>query len=139
MNLVRRPLPAAAIGLALVASMFTGCGGGTGSFSGTPRGAPITISLSNSSVVVAKGGKPTFIQLTIMSTSETAVVSLGALPGGVQVSYAASDTNPSGLLTFTANSTAPVGTSMPILMVNSAGQTATLTFTLTVAAAMNGG
>jgi hypothetical protein len=102
-------------------------------------GARITISLSNSSVVVAKAGKPTFVQITIMSTSEMAVVNLDGLPGGVQVSYAASDTNPSGTLTFTANSTASVGTYMPIITVNSAGQTATLTFTLIVAAAMNGG
>ena len=67
-----------------------------------------------------------------MSTSETALVSFAGLPGGVQTTYAASDTNPSGLLTFTATTHAAVGTYMPIVTVDSAGQTASVTFTLTV-------
>jgi hypothetical protein len=55
------------------------------------------------------------------------------LPTGIQATYAATDTNPSGLLTFMATThAAAVGTYMPIVTVDSAGQTASLTFTLTV-------
>jgi len=95
---------------------------------------PISVSLNPSTVVVPQGGMATRVQILIMSTSETALVSFAGLPGGVQVSYAASDTSPSGLLTFMATAKAAAGTYMPIITVNSAGQTATLKFTLTVSA-----
>jgi hypothetical protein len=72
------------------------------------------------------------VPIQIDSTSETATVSLNGLPGGVQGNYAASDTNPSGSLTFTATSTAMTGTYMPIVSVMSAGQTATTQFTLVI-------
>lgn len=118
-----------AISSTLVAVMIIGCGG-----SGAPTMAPISVSLSSSTVVVVQGGMPTFVQISIMSTSETALVSFAGLPGGVQVTYAASDTNPSGLLTFVANAKTTAGTYMPIVTVNSAGQTAMLGFTLIVPA-----
>jgi len=117
------------ISSALVALMMIGCGG-----SGTPTMAPISVSLSSSTVVVAQGGTPTYVQISIMSTSETALVSFAGLPGGVDVAYAASDTNPSGLLTFTAVAKTTAGTYMPIVTVNSAGQTAMKQFTLVVPA-----
>lgn len=119
-----------AIIVLVVTWAIAGCGGATGS---NPV-APITVSLGISPVVVAQDGTPTRVQITINSTSETALVSFSGLPGGVQVTYAASDTNPSGLLTFTAIKSATAGTYMPIITVNSAGQTATLKFTLIVAA-----
>lgn len=93
---------------------------------------PISLSLSESTVVVSPGGVPVQVQIAIRSTSETALVSFTGLPGGIQVSYKASDTNPSGQLIFMANASAGVGTYMPIVTVNSAGQTATLGFTLIV-------
>jgi hypothetical protein len=95
---------------------------------------PISVSLSASTVVVPKGGMPTYVQIHIMSTSETALVSFTGMPGGVQVTYAASDTNPSGLLTFMANAGATAGTYMPIVTVQSAGQSAMVGFTLIVPA-----
>jgi hypothetical protein len=76
---------------------------------------------------------PTSVQLTIKSTSETAIVSFNGLPGGVQATYAASDTNPSGPLTFVATKSAPAGTYAAGVTANSAGQTASSQFTLVVA------
>lgn len=119
-----------AIAVLVVAWTIAGCGGGTGS----NLVAPITVSLGISPVVVPLSGTPTRVQITIDSTSETALVSFTGLPSGVQVKYAASDTNPSGLLTFVANPSATAGTYMPNVTVNSAGQTVTLKFTLIVAA-----
>lgn len=97
-----------------------------------PMGQPITVSLPNPKVIVSKDGTPTIAEISIMSTSETAVVAFSGLPGGVQVNYSASDTNPSGDLRFTAGENTPLGTSMPKVNVQSAGQMASTTFTLTV-------
>jgi hypothetical protein len=133
MNQVSRLSAAAGCIAAIVA--LAGCGGATGS----PMMVPITVSLSSPTVVVPRNGAPTRIQILITSTSETALVSVTGLPGGVQVTYKASDTNPSGQLTFIANASASAGTSMPIINVNSAGQTATLKFTLIVSAASMAG
>jgi len=119
--------------LALAAAMaITGCGGGSGG--GMVPMQQISVSLSASTVVVPQGGMPAYLQINIKSTSETALVSFEALPAGVKVTYAASDTNPSGLLTFTATASASTGTTMPIIMVNSANQTAMVKFTLIVSA-----
>ena len=121
--------------LALVALTVTACGGGGGS----PAMSPISVALASTKVVVSLDGKPTYVQILIMSTSETALVSFTGIPGGVQTKYAASDTNPSGLLTFIATNSSAAGTYMPIITVNSAGQSATLTFTLILSAPMTGG
>jgi hypothetical protein len=85
-----------------------------------------------SQVPITQNGTPVMVQMIITSTSETALVSVAGLPFGVQQKYAATDTNPSGTLTFTASTAAPLGTYMPVVMVNSAGQTASISFTLTV-------
>jgi hypothetical protein len=98
-------------------------------------GPPISVSLSSPVVAVPLDGKPVHVAISIKSTSETALVNLIGLPGGVQEMYAASDTNPSGSLTFTATKSAVAGTYMPIIVVNSAGQTASVKFTLVVGAA----
>src|SRR5579859_1779189 len=119
-----------AIPLTMVAWAITGCSGANGSSAMTP----ISVSLGSSMVVVSQDGKPPRVQVAIMSTSETALVSFRGIPVGVQTMYAASDTNPSGVLTFVANTSASVGTSMPNITVNSAGQMATITFTLIVVA-----
>jgi hypothetical protein len=108
-----------------------GCGS-AGQMSQPP---PISVSLSVSNVVVTRGGTPTIVLIDISSTSETALVSVAGMPGGVGEKYAASDTNPSGTLTFTAGSTAALGTYTPIVMVLSAGQMAETKFTLVVNAA----
>jgi Flp pilus assembly protein TadG len=93
---------------------------------------PVTVFLPISTVVVTAGGMQVNIPIQIKSTSETALVSVTGLPAGVQERYAASDTNPSGTMTFTAAGTAPAGTRMPIVTVISAGQTVNTPFTLTV-------
>ena len=93
---------------------------------------PISVSLGQSNVIVMRAGKPVNVNIAIQSTSETALVAVTGLPAGVGTKYAASDTNPSGTLTFTANAQATLGTTMPIVMVNSAGQSASTTFTLVV-------
>jgi hypothetical protein len=119
----------AMVGGVLVAFACGGCGG-----AGAPFVAPISVSLSASTIVVPQNGVPAHVQITIKSTSETALVNFVGLPGGVEANYAASDTNPSGLLTFTAKSKVSAGTYMPIINVNSAGQSAMLTFTMVVPA-----
>jgi len=116
--------------LAATVSALNGCGGnGTGT---GPMGPPISVSLSMSQVVVPLNGTPVHVAISIKSTSETALVNLVGLPGGVEEMYAASDTNPSGSLTFTATMTAIAGTYMPTVVVNSAGQMASLKFTMVV-------
>jgi len=111
---------------------ISGCGGGGNSM---VTQLPITVSLATPTVVVTQGGPPVSVQIIIKSTSETALVAIIGLPAGLQEKYAASDTNPSGILTFTASKTSPPGTYMPIVNVNSAGQMASTTFTLIVKAA----
>jgi hypothetical protein len=96
--------------------------------------APITVNLPISTVIVMPAGSSVIVPIQIGSTSETALVSFNGLPGGVQERYAASDTNPSGSLTFTAVSSAKTGTYMPMVVVSSAGQTAITQFTLIVRA-----
>jgi hypothetical protein len=110
-----------------------GCGGGGGSGSGTNPVNPISVSLSTSTVVVPQDGMPSSVQITIKSTSETALVSFIGLPGGVQATYAASDTNPSGPVTFVATTSSAAGTYSASVTANSAGQTASTQFTLVVA------
>src|ERR1700751_2040585 len=86
----------ALVGFSLAVSA---CGGG-GSRSGMLQ-VPITVSLPIFKVIVTRCYGLMSVQIQIRSISETAVVSVENLPGGVQVTYAASDTNPSGSLTFT--------------------------------------
>ncbi len=95
--------------------------------------AQISVSLVVPTVTVVQGGPPVNTAIQIQSPSETAVVSVTGLPAGVGVNYAASDTNPSGLLIFTANAQATKGTFMPTIDVESAGQMAQTQFTLVVA------
>jgi hypothetical protein len=71
-------------------------------------------------------------EIQIESTSETAVVSFVGIPGDVQVGYYASDTSPSGDLKFTAGAAAKPGTYTPKITVQSAGATASTTFSLVV-------
>ena len=118
--------------LCALAIMLPGCGGGAGAGSNMFTQNPVTISLPISTVVVMPNGMQVVVPIQIKSTSETAVVGITGLPNGVQESYAASDTNPSGTLAFTASKTAMAGTYMPIITVLSAGQTVSTSFTLIV-------
>jgi hypothetical protein len=109
-----------------------GCGAGGNS---SIAQVPITVSLPISTVVLPRNGTQVIVPISISSTSETALVSITGLPGGVQEKYAASDTNPSGSLAFTASAATPTGTYTPRVTVNSAGQTASLNFKLVVTTA----
>ena len=120
---------AALLGLAVV----LGCSCGGGSIYTPPP--TISVSLPVSTVVVPQDGTRVIVPINITSTSETALVMVIGLPGGVGEKYSASDTNPSGSLEFTANASATLGTYMPQVTVNSAGQTASTNFTLIVTAA----
>ena len=133
MTFVARPrrVSAPAIACALGGLLMSGCGGSGGA---SFVRAPISAALTSSTVVVSRNGTPTYVQILIQSTSETALVSFVGLPLGVQATYQASDTNPSGLLSFMAGSKATAGTFMPIITVNSADQTATVAFTMVVPA-----
>lgn len=122
----RRPI--LGLVLPLVLSAFTGCGG-SGGIVAQP---PISVSLPISTVTVTQNGNTVIIPIQIMSTSETALVMINGLPGGIEEMYAASDTNPSGSLSFKANASAMTGTFMPTINVLSAGQSASKQFTLIV-------
>jgi len=115
----------------LFASLLTsipGCGGGS-AFSQPPQ---ISVSLNTPSVVVPQTGMQVVVPINIMSPSETALVNVSGLPGGILQGYAPSDTNPSGVLTFKGDSSAPIGTYMPTITVHSAGAIASTQFTLMV-------
>jgi hypothetical protein len=122
------------MGMPVLLSLWTvpGCGGGT-TFA-SPAVTPITVRLSISPVTVSQDGKPTNVLITITSTSETAQVTVSGLPTAVLQTYQATESSPSGLLTFSASQSTPVGTYMPIISVNSANQNAKLQFVLVVTA-----
>jgi len=95
---------------------------------------PISVYLPVSTIHITAGAKSVTIPIQIGSTSETALVSAVGLPPGVRMTYASSDTNPSGSLTFSANSAAMTGTFMPTVLVMSAGSSASTGFNLEVQA-----
>jgi hypothetical protein len=124
-----RPIVRSLLGLLCAIPLsLCACGGGNGYI--VPR--PISVYLPISKVQLTAGAKAISIPIQIGSTSETAQVALTGLPGGVQVTYASSDTNPSGSLTFSATSSAMTGNYMPTVIVMSAGSTATTRFMLDV-------
>jgi hypothetical protein len=116
--------------IAATALPICGCGGSAGG--GNQNLPSISVMLDESRVVVSQDGMPVIVQIFIDSPSETALVSFTGMPGGIQVNYHASDTSPSGTLTFTGSTNAPLGTFMPKVTAMSAGQVAMTTFTLVV-------
>jgi len=118
-----------ALGLAAIPAAC-GCGGHA---MYAPQPA-ISVSLVNPRVVVSQDGMQVTVPIQIDSTSETAIVMVVGLPGGIQETYRASDTNPSGTLFFTGSPAAMVGTYMPTIEVSSAGAMATTQFQLVVTA-----
>lgn len=119
-------------GLALAAVLVAvaGCGG---SRNYTPPPIVLTVSLGDSTITVPQGGTA-LEPVTIDAPTETASFAITGLPGGVAESYKESESNPSGLLTITANSQAVIGTYKPIITVGSSGQTTSLVFALVVSA-----
>jgi hypothetical protein len=127
-------MPIWRIGFFAFALSLTGCGGGSAANGSMFTQMPISVSLPISTVVVSKNGPTVIIPIQIKSTSETALVAVAPLPAGVQEKYSYSDTNPSGTLAFSANSSSPAGTYTPIVTVMSANQTASTSFTLIIKA-----
>lgn len=111
---------------------MAGCGGSRG---GMFPQAHIEVSLAIARIEVSQSGMPVSVAIQIESPSETALVAVTGLPAGCSVMYSASDTNPSGILQFMANTTSPIGNYMPVVTVNSAGQMASTQFTLVVKSA----
>jgi len=95
---------------------------------------PISVYLPISTIHLTAGAMTVSIPIQIGSTSETALVSVIGLPAGVQATYSSSDTNPSGSLNFSANTTAMAGSYKPTVFVMSAGSTASTGFVLVVQA-----
>jgi hypothetical protein len=122
-----------AISIAFVLAL-AGCGG-SGSY--TPPPIVLSVSLSNATIDLQQGGT-TYAPVTIDAPTETASFSILGLPPGVSQSYKESESNPSGLLTLTANASAPIGTYMPKITVGSSGQTASTIFTLVITAPTKG-
>jgi hypothetical protein len=117
-----------ATGLILV---LVGCGGRT-SFSPPPIN--LSVSVNDTTVVVAPNGTPVNIPVVIVAPTETATFTINGLPAGVTDDYKESESNPSGLLTLVANSSTEPGTYMPVITVGSSGQTASVVFTLVISA-----
>ncbi len=116
------------VAVAGAAMAAAGCGG-RAMFNPPPA---ISVSLPNPSVVVSQDGVQVTVPIRIDSTSETAIVMVTGLPGGMQESYKASDTSPSGDLFLTGSTAVMTGTYMPTVAVSSAGAMATTQFQLMV-------
>ena len=89
--------------LASTAFIFaaTGCGGRNKFVSSADR---LSVSVNDTTVVVPPNGTMVNIPVTIVAPTETASFTISGLPAGVSDSYKESESNPSGLLTLTANS-----------------------------------
>lgn len=120
---------AAIAGVLLVSA---GCGGGAF----VPPVVPLSVSLSNTTIVVPPNGTIVSVPVTITAPTETATFSISGLPGGVTYNYKESESNPSGLLTLMATSLTKPGNYAATITVGSSGQTASLVFTLTVTPAI---
>lgn len=109
-----------------------GCGG---SAPFIPPPVHVSVSLSNTTVVVPAGGAAVNVPVVIVAPTETASFTITGLPDGVMENYKESESNPSGLLTLVANSATKPGTYMPTITVGSSNQTASLAFTLIITTA----
>lgn len=108
---------------------ITGCGSGA-KFSPPP--IELSVSLSETTIVVPPNGMLVTVPVTVVAPTETVTLTVGGLPAGVAENYKESESNPSGLLTLSANSSTMPGTYMPTITVASTGQTASQVFTLVV-------
>jgi len=136
----RKSLPAEIAASVILACSLAGCGGS----SATIPPVVLKVSLSNATIVLPQGGT-VLAPVIVDAPTETVTFNITGLPAGVSQSYKESESNPSGLLTLTANAAAPIGSYKPTITVGSSGQTASFVFTLVVTApataanAMNAG
>jgi hypothetical protein len=109
---------------------LSACGGGQN----MPPPITLTVSLSNPTVTLPAGSSVN-VPVVVMAPTETVSFTISSLPAGVAANYKESESNPSGLLTLTANASTKPGTYKPMITVGTSGQTASLIFTLVVTAA----
>jgi len=119
------------LGAFLLVSMFIGCGS-RAAF--VPPPIILSVSLSNSRVIVPTNGTPVPVPIVVVAPTETVTFQIIGLPGGISANYKESESNPSGLLTLVASSATQAGTYMPQITVGSSGQTASTVFSLVVQA-----
>ncbi len=124
------------LGRTLLAVLLTGCGGGT-SFSPAPIN--LSVSVNNATVTVPNNGTLVNLPVTIIAPTETASFHITGLPAGVTDVYKESESNPSGLLTLSANPNTVRGVYMPIITVGTLGQSASVVFTLVITAPAKAG
>jgi hypothetical protein len=118
-------LRSAALTFALI-----GCGGGTFA----PQPFNLSVSVTNATIYVPPNGTAVNVQVIIVAPTETATLTIAGLPAGVSYNFQESESNPSGLLTLTANSVTVPGTYMPKITVGALDQTASVVFTLVISA-----
>jgi hypothetical protein len=138
MGLQRQPIRKSLSPLCLTVTLLIAVSGCGGSRNYTPPPIVLTVSLGDSTVTVVQGGS-VLEPVTIDAPTETASFTITGLPAGVAQSYKESESNPSGLLTITANSQAVIGTYKPTITVGSSGQTTSLIFTLVVSSPTKAG
>jgi hypothetical protein len=124
--------------LLMLATMLAlpGCGGKANN---APAPFPLSVTIGMPTLTIQQGGQPILQPITIMAPTETTTFVVSGLPAGVNATYKPSESNPSGLMTLTANASATIGSTMPVITVGTKGETATTTFTLVVTAAKKSG
>ena len=117
-------------------SLLAAACGGTGASSGGAPGS-LTVSLSTSTVVAAQDGTPAQLGVTVSGVNTGSPVSVTAsnLPGGVTAQFTPSSSGPDGTIAVTAGPTTPAGTYSASVVASSGSQTASQSFTLTIAIA----
>lgn len=94
----------------------------------------LSVSVAESPVSISPG-ETVYVPVTVQAPTETVTFMIQGLPAGSSASYKESESNPSGQLTLTANSTTPAGLYQCRITVGSSGQTASTSFSLHVVAA----
>lgn len=93
----------------------------------------LSVTISENPIQISAGGPPAYVQVLIVAPTETVSFAMMGLPAGVAETYKESESNPSGELTLTANSSTPPGTYKCTVTVGSSGQTASTMVNLVVA------
>ena len=93
----------------------------------------LSVTISENPIPITAGGLPVYVSVLIDAPTETVSFAMMGLPGGVSESYKESESNPSGQLTLTANSSTPPGTYKCTVTVGSSGQMASTMVNLVVA------
>lgn len=93
----------------------------------------LSVTISENPIQITAGGPAAYVPVNIVAPTETASFAMMGLPAGVAETYKESESNPSGQLTLTANSSTPPGTYKCTVTIGSSGQTASTMVNLVVA------